>query len=397
MKIVSALAGLSLAANAVLLVVLAVGAASGSRVDPLAAERPANSTAASAPSPLTAEAWSKLEAEDLSAHVAQLRREGFPPEVVRAVIAARVHKEFAARRKAIEGDEQPYWIVNRDPKQQAELAALSREESRRLHQLVGPDPEDGTAARIARAMPSLSPEKAGAVAEVRDRANEKRSDIYAATRNASLPEDTAKLNAIEQEARAELVAILSPQELEEYDFRMSTTASRLRNNLVAFDATEAEYRAIFKLQSDLDAKFGNLSPGVSPDVMRARSDAQRAMNEEIKTALGEARYADYQRASDYNYRRTTQLVARLNLPPETANDLYALQQSTQARLNELRRAPTNNPQERFAQISALSAETETTLLTKLGGPAGLEAYKQNGGNWVSNLGPPRPPPPAPKP
>ena len=38
-----------------------------------------------------------------------------------------------------------------------------------------------------------------------------------------------------------------------------------------------------------------------------------------EVALGADRFAEYERATDYNYRQTSQLVARLELPPAAAD------------------------------------------------------------------------------
>ena len=55
---------------------------------------------------------------------------------------------------------------------------------------------------------------------------------------------------------------------------------------------------------------------------------------------GAERFEQYQRATDYSFRQTTQLVARLQLPPDTAQKLYAVQKEFEQRRNELYRSGT---------------------------------------------------------
>src|SRR6185369_556593 len=132
---------------------------------------------------------------------------------------------------------------------------------------------------------------------------------------------------------------------------------------------------------------------LSDEQMKARSEAQKQLNDDIKAALGPDRFADYQRATNFSFRQTSQLVARLELPPETANQVYAVQQDAQTRANTLRRDSTLSPAQRTEQLAALVAEAQGKLTTSLGA-SGLEAYKQYGGQWLQNLVPKPPTPPS---
>jgi hypothetical protein len=180
--------------------------------------------------------------------------------------------------------------------------------------------------------------------------------------------------------------VKSPEEFEEYALRGSRTAMQLRNNLVAFDATEQEFRALFKLQSAFDEQYGIYRGMSSPEQGRVRAAAQRELMDQFKATLGETRFAEYQRSTDFNCRQTSQLVARLALPPETVNEGYAVQQEIQRKIADVGRNAVS-AEERFAQRSALAAEAEAKITAKLG-TAGYEAYKQYGGSWLQRLTPP---------
>lgn len=80
--------------------------------------------------------WQQLRTEDLPTLVARLRAAGFPPTVVRSLIAGEVDARFAARRQAIirEQADSPFWTTTTHPmrgmdfKTMAALIELSAEQ-----------------------------------------------------------------------------------------------------------------------------------------------------------------------------------------------------------------------------------------------------------------------------
>lgn len=389
MKFFTLCVGVSVVINVVLFGTLAKNMWSSGLADGVAEIQAGGAAAAKAATEMTAGArrWEELQEGDRAAQVARLRAEGFPPSMIRAIMLAQVRAQLASRQKALDTAiaGQPFWEGQIDPKLEAERRALARDERTVLRDLLGPDAENGYAAKLRRIWPDLPVQKIEQIAQIRERYDEQRNDVFARVRTVMLPDEGPKLDMIEKAAHAELATVLTPQELDAYGLRESITAFQLRHQLAAFDATEQEFRMLFKLQSDFDGQFGRPWGGNSPEQMRARRDGEQQLTEQIKAALGPERYAEYQRGTDYNYRRTTQLVARLNLPPETAGELHAMQQSTQERAAELRRRAAS-PAERTALLGALVAEAEAAITARLGA-AGLEAYRTNGGTWLNNLGP----------
>jgi len=391
MKISTLLLAGSLAANVALVAVFVAGAfgdtgpaALGRDVHPSA---PATAFRAATLGP---ETWTALRSDDLAAEIERLRAEGFPPAVIRSILAAQIRESFAARRKALEAAQAdtPFWKNPvRDPAIAAELRTLSREEDKQLKELLGPDPDDRTVASLRRQFGNLPEEKLQQLRRIQDDHDNQRSDIFSNARNGNLlPDEQQKLNALDKTMHADLAAVLTPEELADYDLRSSNTANQLRFNLAAFDASEQEFRALFSLQQAFNDKFGQMYGPASQDEMKARNEAQNQLNADIKAALGDARYADYQRANDYSYRQASQLVARLELPPETANQVYALQQDIQQRAQSIRRDGSVPWEDRTQQLTTLADEATAKVSTLLG-PRGSEAYKQNGGQWIKNLVP----------
>ena len=398
MKISSVLGLASLAANVALIGVIASGAF---RDQPVAAPAPVVVSSAPTPSAASAvapaEAWQELNAADLAAQRDRLKAEGFPPSVIRSILAAQIREQFAARRKAIEATtaNQPYWKNSiPDAQSQAQLRALYKDEQKALKDLLGPDPTNSRAARLTREFPDLASDKVELVAGIQERLDEQRQEIYGNFRGGSLtPSEREKITLLEKTASNEIKSVLAPQEFENYDLRTSNTANQLRYTLADFGATEAEFRALYQLQSVFDDQYRSMG-SMSQDQQRARMDAQKKLNDDIAAALGPQRYADYQRASDYNYRQTSQLVSRLNLPPETATSLYAVQKDVEERRNAIYRDTSPETRSQMPEkFTALATEATGRIASILGGnKTATDAYQKYGGSWLANLVP-RPTPP----
>lgn len=395
MKLSTVILAVTLTANVALLGVIAVGSS-----DEASSTGPAPATVIPAGRKIPvseaatgSEMWLELQSADLAVQRDRLRAAGFPAELIRAILAAQIRETFAARVKAIENaqGEMPFWKNPvRDPKMQAALRDLYREQEKALKALLGRDARDDDpsyTAYLRRQFGDLPDDKVDLLRQISDDYNQRRSDIYGNSPGAMLPEDRKKLAELDKAMHADFAGILSPQELEEYDLRSSNTAQQLRYNLAAFDATEQEYRAIYKLQSEFDDKYAwRYGPG-APEEVKMRADAAKQLTADLKTALGDARYDDYQRATDYGYRQTSQLVARLELPPENATALWNTQKEFEKRRGEIY-SPSTPPAERTQQIAALQQEANAKITTLLGGdPSRVEIYKQNGGQWLQSLAP----------
>jgi hypothetical protein len=348
-----------------------------------------------APPPIDQNVWPDLQTDDLPALAARLRASGFPPALVRAILAAQIDEQFAARYKALMSADAnlPFWKgQSRDPKLMTALTNLSREQQKLLRQLLGADAEaDDPRSRLYqnRSLNFLPVDKATALGSLLRGFEERRSDLYAS--GLSSGTDRTKFDALDKEQHDTIARFLTPAELVEYDLRNSQTAGSLRTNLSAFNPTEAEFRAIYPLQAAFDERWsGNSFVSLVGD---ERSNAQKLLTDQIKATLSPDRAADYERATAYDYQRTAKLVERLELPSETTNNLWAAQKEFQQRRMDIYRS-TTSPEERTQQFTALQQEAIARVTPLLGGASGVEAYKQYGGSWLQSMVP-RPAPPRP--
>jgi hypothetical protein len=404
MKIISFLLLGSLAANAALFGIYlkssakptVAAASAGTSVATEKAPAPASSPGSTvATDSRMSGIWAELQTDDLPTLVARLRAAGFPPYVVRAVITGRLEKQFAQRAREImkEPADRPFWKENSmglfDAKTLTAMRALGKEFTETAKALLGPDAleSDMGKAYRQRRYGSLSADKIDQVQNIESDYSELTMQVQSATRGIMLPDDTEKLQLLEKEKRADIAKLLTPQELEEYDMRSSTTANRMRSQLALFNPTEDEFRAIFKIQQALDAQFPSNTYGPSsPEQMTARRNAEQQVQSQFQAALGAERYAAYQQATNPDYQQVNRLVARLELPASVVPDVVGVQQDIQKRASALRMDRDLTPDQRNAQLATLAQEAQTKLTASLGAQ-GFEAYKDNGGYWLRNLQP----------
>ncbi|HEY0946480.1 MAG TPA: hypothetical protein VGD81_14480 [Opitutaceae bacterium] len=364
----------------------------------------AAATADSGPPVPRRQIWVALNADDLETYVGNLRAAGFPERTVRALANLALSERNTERRKALEGatEPRPYWReqsswTSHDPKTQAALRELWREQRETLKRLFGSEPFEDSSQVLAwreRQYGSLSREKIEEVNRLQEDYRELTSEIHRAARGMLLAEDREKLAFLEKEKLADLQAILNPDELLELQLRTSPTANRLRNEFRDVDLTEPEFRALHALRTPFDEQFSDPAGSRRPDQAEARRKAEEELHERYRSILGEERYAEYQRARDGNYNQLRRLTQRLDLPKETAVRVHELQKSTEQRVNEIRRDAKLTPEERNARLGALAADAKGTISTALGA-RGYEAYLEFGGYWLRNLETPKPRPASP--
>jgi hypothetical protein len=195
-----------------------------------------------------------------------------------------------------------------------------------------------------------------------------------------LPWYATQLANIDREKRQALAGILTPQDLEEYDFRASPTARKLRN-LPGFNPSEEEFRAVFRLSSLFDSAVAPVSV-TALDV--AYPSTAPELTARIKQALGEERFAAYERATDPGYQQAYSILQRLTLPTDSANQVYQIQRDTQRLATEIQSNREQSLAQRAARLREL-AEGVNRKLSPLLTPEGLESFKHGAGAWLRRL------------
>jgi hypothetical protein len=341
--------------------------------------------------------WPALDMTgDLAVVVTRLRKAGFPADVIRALVSAEINRRYLARNRALtEPDPNaPFWKTQpsfgMSSKSMEEYYQLSRERSKLLRDLFN-DPffaSDEVTSEQRRQFGGLSHQKIDAVQRIEDDYSEMGSQIRAAMNGVILPEDRAKLELLEREKQADLASVLSPEELADYQLRSSPTSRLLARQLGGFDPTEAEFRAIFGAQRAFSEKVlvgvgGVMDLGaVTPE---AREAAQAQLVEQLKSALGPTRYADYTRETDRGFQQLVMLAKRENLPSDSAVRAYSMGDTVARESNRIYDDSTLSMEQKTAALQALAQTTRNNLTAILGPTAGATYIASVNQRWLNRV------------
>jgi hypothetical protein len=209
---------------------------------------------------------------------------------------------------------------------------------------------------------------------------------FGAQGSLQLASDKEKLKLLTSERDRDIAALLTPDELADYQMRTSATANNLRNRYGDGIASEDEFKKLYTLQKAFDDQFPieNFNGRVTPEAMKARSDAALQLQTDMRAAVGDDAYAALKRASDPDLRNVDALVSRLNLPADTTDRIAALRDSYAAQSQKIMADTATPYPQRRDQLSALAASAKTDLASALGAEA-ADAYAQRS-QWINFLG-----------
>lgn len=338
--------------------------------------------------------WPELDtAGDLNALISRLRRAGFPAEIIRAMVQAELSSRYDTRMRAIfEPDAAtPFWklasnIYGSGDNRMETYGQLQRERAKLQRELFA-DPffstDDVTAAQ-RRQYGNLSRQKIDLLQRIDEDYAEMNAALRSATNGILLAEDREKLALLQRERRADLAAALTPQELADYEMRSSPISSTLTRQLATFNASEAEFRAIFQSQQAYSDKVSGVTLGGGSN-FEERQAAQKQLNEQLQASLGPSRYADYLRETDSTYQQLVRLVQRENLPPDTSIRAFNVRDTVAQESSRIADDPALNSDQKRAALQALAARTRTELLGMLGPGAGPTYVTVIDGRWLTRV------------
>ncbi len=344
--------------------------------------------------------WACLDSENFDTLAKNLRDAGFPSRLVRSLLFDLVQARGEIARAAIQGKspDLPYWKTTQyypdDPALKARIREINEAGNEVLSKHIF-DPaiiqeEEFTAAYMRQRYGDLPDETLQTLLKIQ-------SDCYAlidetskALRNGAdrqlTPDERAQIALIKAERDKDLIALLTPEQFEQYELRSSSTAETLRGKLDVFRPSEAEYKAIFRLQRDVDKRFA-IDEYSDAETKRAASEAMKVLAPQIEAALGPDRYADYIQATKPGAGQINRLLIRLDLPLRTATEIDAVQTDITQRAKSVQADQTLSSSERETRLIALAQEVQTKLAKTLGGQRGLDAYADLKGDWLRALHP----------
>ncbi len=335
--------------------------------------------------------WSALKTDDLATLVARLRAAGFPVSLIRAIVSAELNARYDTRMRALlEPDPNtPYWkqsgFISSDSKNYAEYTRLQRERSKLMRDLFS-DPAfatDDVSAAQRRQFGNLSRQKIDQLQRIEDDYGDMSSAVRAGMNGVTLPEDREKLVLLASEKHADLAAILTPEELADYELRSSPLVSLLGRYLGGFDSSEAEFRAVFQAQQKYGAAVAPTGDLRSADP-ETRQAALQQLNADLKMSLGDARYADYQRETNRDFQQLSRIAQQENIPAATAIRAYNLRDTVAEESNRIFDDPTLTPDQKHLALQTLAQNTRAQTLALLGPTAG-PTYTKIQDSWLTNV------------
>lgn len=352
--------------------------------------------------------WELVESEDYRKYIANLRAIGCPEETIHDIIIADVNKLFESRRAKLRTTRKrfEYWKASSmmtamgDEEGLKQKQELNREKRELLKELLGVAPEEKPDVNtllspLETMLDFLPSSKQSEVLETMQRYQAK--IMKAISNGAPDAEDQKKMMALQKEMESEISRLMTPQQFEDYQLRMSQTSMMMRMQLAVFDPSEQEFKEIFKLRKTFDDEFPVLGYGGADAAERdRRTKAQTELDSKLKNLLGEERFTEYQRGQDFNYQAIAKTADRFNLPKDSAVKVYDMKQIAEEQVKRVRSDSKLSPAQREAALQAIQAETERSVREVFGEQA-FNSYEKQQGFWIKNLAPSRPPAPQPTP
>ena len=346
--------------------------------------------------------WETVEASSYLDYIDNLRRIGCPEETIRDIILADVNKLYKTKRREAIGQKKfEYW---KSPtkfrvwmsKENIEATnELNAERDELLKQLGIESSLESEISQILNPLGQLL----GFLPEQKQLAVLKEMQSIK-TRVAELSEDgeldMVTMQQAGKDMRKSIKGMLSEEEYTNYLLRTSPTANQMRRQIAGFDPTEDEFLSVFKLNHAFSESY-DAEYGVTPDENAEHRDQRNAdreqLNEQIRQALGDERYADYERAQDYKFQADSPLAEK-SRPRHRRGD-----SSVRHAKSRPRRRPCNcgetralNDADRRERLLQIRNETESAIQQVVGTDGWEKFNLPTNTRWLQRIAPDEPPP-----
>jgi hypothetical protein len=328
---------------------------------------------------------------DMAAIRDALRRAGVPEADVVAFVEMRLMAQASARYRMQASRTEPpaeYWKQSPSRGTLADVRlnqALLRGVQSDLALLFGPEAVKAPDTEAAR-YEFVPLAKRGMLARIDSDYAQLAAVLAEEARGFRTAADAEKLALLEQEYRRDLEALLSPAELADYDLRISSSARGLRSQFGRFDLSEEEYKRLFATQRAFDAaQAGKESNRAEVSAVRQRLEAEKQLLQQFKAALGDERYAEWERSNTNENRLLQAAAQRFGLSQQTVQTAYEVGPSTVAEAERIANSTGLTREQKVQALQALGQKTRQELTTLLG-PEIARAYLANGAlTWLRNF------------
>jgi len=198
--------------------------------------------------------------------------------------------------------------------------------------------------------------------------------------------DASAIELLIKEKDAAIRQLLTPEEALQYDLRMSPTAASLCSRLNAFEPTEQEFIALYKLQRTQDENLSTTNPEQTGAERRAeREAAARQLQEQVRQTLGAERYADYALAQDHAFQQTYQAAKQAGFGASEAREIFGIRKSAEEHAARIRSDQGFPTEQRNTALESIRLETERAMQAVLG-QTGWEQFRRGAnGRWLDKI------------
>ncbi|MDB6054595.1 MAG: hypothetical protein JWN25_2118 [Verrucomicrobiales bacterium] len=346
--------------------------------------------------------WQQVESTDYKTYIANLRAIGCPELTIQEIIIADIDKLYAPKIRAARinpAEPLHYWDSKTvkanlaEAESRLKLIDIRKEKNELIYELLhvtlpvygenemplyGLDPE--------KVLATVPEDKRSQVASITQKYDTIGQEMF--NKGLYTPEDHKRLNDVRKKLIAELEQTLGVEGARDYYAKTSWLGRDLRNQLVGFDATEAEFRAIHDSKDRLDLNYGNLSH-YEPGDTQGRTEFRNAAAEteaKIEAALGKDRYSDYKRSYDGTFQSLLRLVNNDEIPDgaKIANNVYAIKSDALQKRQQIMMDKTMTPTQRGLAMEQIRTEVEGKVKRSM--PSELyKKYQPQAGSWINQL------------
>jgi hypothetical protein len=352
-----------------------------------------------APAPVERFDWRQVESPDYKEYIARLRGIGCPEQTIRDIIIADVSKLYAEKRAALYNAPKVvrYWqssdtqYTRDNVKYQQAVRALEKEKHDLIRELLGVELRRelakiyGGEPDFDRSLMFLTPERREPVQALLDKYRDLERAVYAEADGEPNEAQRARLDALRKERESALAAMLSPDELKEYELTNSRIARDIRGNLNGFDASEQEFLAVYEARKAVFDQLGERGRNEDEATRNARRAAEQEMESQIAATLGAERYAEFKRSQSGDYEELYELTRRYDLPRDAAVAVYDIKQLAEAHRRNIEQNTALPPDQRAALLKELAVTTKQAAEAALGKDA-YNYYQRRDGRWMDRLG-----------
>jgi hypothetical protein len=340
--------------------------------------------------------WAQLEAEDYRTYIERLRSIGCPEQTIRDIVIADLEKLMAPRVREIDGHKEPpkYWKPERKElvrtidvlEKSGKKQEVDFEKREIIRELLGVDlaaersKASGESDFYEERLNFLDADKRSRVRMIMERANREEIALREKSwmENDELtPEERARLDQIASTKADEIAALLSPEELEQYNLWFSDSAYKVRDSFFAMEPTEEDFLAVYEIQREFDSASAHKS-GAEYDSARAEYE------QKIREYLGEERYDEFSRSRDSDYQQLQAAAVQFGLSSGIATEVYGFKKVLSEERQRVQEMAGLTAEQRARVFNALGEEAERAVVEVMGHKPYRYYIRSGAGKWIWN-------------